>query len=64
MQLSIISNSHTLFTLDRYTGLQGSLSKYLHLDNATGVVSMGTETVFDREHSDTHYVSVEVRVGG
>ena len=47
----------------RFTGLQGSLSQHLQLDPTTGAVKLGNGTGFrfDREKSDSHYVTVEVK---
>ena len=47
----------------RFTGLQGSLSHHLELDPTTGAVKLGNGTGFrfDREKSDSHYVTVEVK---
>ena len=52
-----------IITVLRFTGLQGSLSKHLQLDPNTGAVKLanGTGFRFDRETSDSHYLTVEVK---
>ena len=48
----------------RFVGLQGSISRHLHLDNMTGVVSLAPSGfLFDREERGTHHLTVEVRDG-
>ena len=58
-----------IITVVRFTELQGSLSQHLQLDTLTGAVMLrdhnGTSGfTFDRETSDSHYVTVEAKDDG
>ena len=50
-----------IYSYFRYTGLNGPLADFLNLDRKSGVISLGNQTVFDREKNDFHFLTVEAR---
>ncbi|KAK6628109.1 hypothetical protein RUM44_010591 [Polyplax serrata] len=63
VQIEAIDEDSGLYGMEglRFTSLGGSIAEFLSLDSTTGVITITSdESLFDRELTDRHYLTVEV----